>query len=129
MIGRFGDLRFQVNARKTLTFKEMKVSRGMKTAEHAVPWYKGRLEVTGEELDEVTMTIILRADLGIRPRRQAERIRQFMHQKIAHYLVIGGKMVMDRRCIITKMNESWNEIYRGGEVAEIEITVTFKEYN
>lgn len=101
----------------------------MKTAEHAVPWYKGRLEVTGEELDEVTMTIILRADLGIRPRRQAERIRQFMHQKIAHYLVIGGKMVMDRRCIITKMNESWNEIYRGGEVAEIEITVTFKEYN
>lgn len=129
MIGRFGDLRFQVNARKTLTFKEMKVSRGMKTAEHAVPWYKGRLEVTGEELDEVTMTIILRADLGIRPRRQAERIRQLMHQKIAHYLVIGGKMVMDRRCIITKMNESWNEIYRGGEVAEIEITVTFKEYN
>lgn len=129
MIGRFGDLRFQVNARKALTFKEMKVSRGMRTAEHTVPWYKGRLEVTGEELDEVTMTIMLRADLGIRPRKQAERIRQLMHQKIAHYLVIGGRMVMDRRCIITKMNESWNEIYRGGEVAEIEIAVTFKEYN
>ena len=128
MIGVFGPLKFQVSNNKILTFDDMNISRSMKTAQHDVPWYKGRLEVTGEELDEVTMNIILNASLGVRPRRQAEIIRQLMHQKVAHYLVIGGLSVMDRRCIIIKMGENWKYILNGGEVPDIMIPVTFKEY-
>lgn len=128
MIGVFGPIKFRVSDNKILTFNDLSISRGMKLAEHDVPWYKGRLEVTGENLDEVTMDIILNASFGVRPRRQAEIIRQLMHQKVAHYLVIGGVSVMDRRCIIIKMGENWKYILNGGEVPDITIPVTFKEY-
>lgn len=128
-VGRFGNLKFSVSDNKVLTFNNLKVTRGMKTTEHDVPFYKGRLEVTGENLDSATLEITLRADMGVKPRKQAEKIRQMMHQKMANYLVIGGQKVMDRRCIITDMSDSWNYIYRGGKVYEIKVELTFKEYN
>lgn len=129
MVGRFGDLRFSVSSDRVLTFNNLKITRGMKIAEHEVPWYKGRLEVTGENLDSVTLDVILRADLGVSPRRQAENIRQLMHQKTANYLVVGGYKLMDRRCIITDMSEEWKNIYRNGKTYEIQVSLTFKEYN
>ncbi len=128
-VGRFGNLKFSVSDNKVLTFDNFKVKRGIKTTEHDVPFYKGRLEVTGENLDSTTLEIILRADMGVNPRKQAEKIRQMMHQKMANYLVVGGQKVMDRRCIITDMGDSWNYIYRGGKVYEIKVELTFKEYN
>ena len=129
MVGRFGSLRFSVSSDRVLTFNNLKITRGMKTTEHDTPWYKGRLEVTGEELDSATLDICLRADMGVNPRQQAEKIRQLMHQKKANYLVLGGRKLMDRRCIITNMSEQWNYIYRNGKVYEIQISLTFKEYN
>ncbi len=128
-IGRFGDIKFTVSDNRILTFNNLKVTRGMKTAEHDVPFYKGRLEVTGEKLDTATLEINLRADMGVHPRKQAEKLRQMMHQKMAHYLVIGGQKVMDRRCIITGMSDDWNCVYRGGKVYEIQVGLTFEEYN
>ena len=129
MVGRFGSLRFSVSSDRVLTFNNLKITRGMKTTEHDVPWYKGRLEVTGEDLDSATLDICLRADLGVSPKKQAENIRQLMHQKTANYLVVGGHKLMDRRCIITDMSETWNYVYRNGKVYEIQISLTFKEYN
>lgn len=128
-VGRFGSLKFSVSDSKILTFENLKITRGMKTTEHDVPFYKGRLEVTGENLDSCTLDITLRADLGINPKKQAEKIRQMMHQKMAHYLVIGGQKIMDRRCIITDMSEGWKYVYRAGKVYEIKVSLTFKEYN
>ncbi len=128
MVGRFGSLKFRVSDEQALTFKDLKVSRSLNTTEHETPWYKGRLEVTGEKLDEATMTIWLRTDYGVNPRRQQERIRQMMHQKMIHYLVIGGRPIMDRRCLITSMSEGWKIIMHNGAVFEIGIDVTFKEY-
>ena len=53
MIGQFGELTFFHKGKQTRTFTDFKSTIGLKTEEHPVVGWKGRLEVTGEELDEV----------------------------------------------------------------------------
>ncbi len=128
MIGRFGSLRFNVSYNKILTFDDMRLTSALKLTEHDVPGWKGRVEVTGEELDEVTLHIILMASEGVRPRSKYQTIRSMMRNREAQYLIIGNKAVMDRRCIISKIESEWKDILNQGKVARIELDVTFKEY-
>jgi phage protein U len=128
MIGRFGSLRFNVSPSRILTFDDMQLTSGLKTAEHDVPGWKGRWEVSGEEMDEVTLHIILMASEGVRPRSQYQKIRMMMRNKEIQYLIIGKKAVMDRRCMITKISSEWKDILHKGDVPRIELDVTFKEY-
>lgn len=128
MIGRFGSLRFNVSYSKILTFDDMQLTSALKTTEHDVPGWKGRIEITGEEMDEVTLHIILMASEGVRPRSQYQKIRSMMRNRQAQYLILGNKAVMDRRCIITEIKSEWKDILSRGQVSRIELDVTFKEY-
>lgn len=128
MIGRFGSLRFNVSYSKILTFDDMQLTSALKTTEHDAPGWKGRIEITGEELDEVTLHIILMASEGVRPRSQYQKIRSMMRNRQAQYLILGNKAVMDRRCIITEIKSEWKDILSQGKVSRIELDVTFKEY-
>lgn len=128
MIGQFGELTFFHKGKQTRTFTDFKSTIGLKTEEHPVVGWKGRLEVTGEELDEVTLHIVFSVELGLRPRQQYELLRTIMRERQAQYLIIGNRSVMDRRCIITNISSEWEEIHKGGEVGRIEVDVTFKEY-
>ena len=128
MIGRFGSLIFSVSSQKVQTFYDFRYEAAVKVAEHEVPGWKGRTEITGQELDRVTLKIILMAELGVRPRAQFERILSMMKSKEAQYLIVGNKSVMDRRCIITSAKADWGVIHNRGEVSQIEVDLTFQEY-
>lgn len=128
MIGRFGSLIFSVSSQKVQTFDDFRYEAAVKVAEHEVPGWKGRTEITGQELDRVTLKIILMAELGVRPRAQFEIILSMMKRKEAQYLIVGNKSVMDRRCIITSVKADWGVIHNRGEVSQIEVDLTFQEY-
>ena len=127
-VGHFGGITFGVSSGRVQTFDNFSLKQSIKTTTHDVIGWKGRTEVTGEELDEVTLDITLMASLGVRPRAAYANLRSMMHNKQISYLIVGNTRVMDRRCLITNITSKWEDIYSHGEVGRIECSITFKEY-
>ncbi|MBQ9487275.1 MAG: phage tail protein [Selenomonadaceae bacterium] len=67
IIGAFGELVFEVSARRVVTFDSYKRTTKAKYATHEIIGRPPVLEFTGRELEEITLTITLISCLGVTP--------------------------------------------------------------
>nr|WP_325300160.1 phage tail protein [uncultured Dysosmobacter sp.] len=126
-IGNFGkEITFTTNAEKVLAPKNMKREVSARTKQHNLVAQKPKIEFIGPDLDETTMTIVLSAEHGVKPRKIIEKLEAAVASGTVANLVIGGKSL--GKVYISKMSETWDTIWNQGELVRATLDITFSEY-
>ena len=77
-------------------------------------------------MDEVTLEVVLSAEMGVRPRSEMKKFRSACKKGEVHYLYINGKKVCKNKMAITAVSESWDEIWSQGELARAVVPSRFQ---
>ena len=91
-IGSLGDIVFEVSAfgGRTVTPASLTRERKARFEEHQVLGDLPRLEFLAPELATASLSIHLRADMGVDPVKEADRIEALCVEGKAHQLSLGG---------------------------------------
>lgn len=128
-IGNFGEtIVFEVSSKKILTPKNMKRTVSARWEQHKILGKPPKSEFVGQGAPETTMTVILSAECGVRPRSTLAKIEKAVKAGKVDWLVIGGKFVGGRKMYISSCSETWDEIWNKGELVRATISLTFVEY-
>lgn len=128
-IGNFGKLiTFEVSSEKMLALKDLKRTVAGRWKKHEIVGAAPRSEFQGPDLDETTVTAILSAEHGVKPRATIERLEAASRSGEVDYLIIGGKRVGTGKVYISSISEEWDTIWNKGELVKATINITFAEY-
>lgn len=128
-IGNFGKLiTFEVSSEKMLALKDFKRTVAGRWKKHEIVGAAPRSEFQGPDLDETTVTAILSAEHGVKPRATIERLEAAARLGEVDYLIIGGKRVGTGKVYISSISEEWDTIWNKGELVKATINITFAEY-
>lgn len=128
-IGNFGKLiTFEVSSEKMLALKDLKRTVAGRWKRHEIVGATPRSEFQGPDLDETTVTAILSAEHGVKPRATIERLEAAARSGEVDYLIIGGKRVGTGKVYISSISEEWDTIWNKGELVKATINITFAEY-
>ena len=128
-IGNFGKLiTFEVSSEKMLALKDLKRTVAGRWKKHEIVGAVPRSEFQGPDLDETTITAILSAEHGVKPRATIERLEAAARSGEVDYLIIGGKRVGTGKVYISSISEEWDTIWNKGELVKATINITFAEY-
>lgn len=128
MVGKYGDVIFETNDKRVLSFRNFSQNVSGRWGNHAVIGKKEKSEFNGPGKRKVTFQMTLLATLGVRPREMLEKLEDMVEKGKVDYLVIGGKLVGENRFAITAVNGTWDAVYSGGEVPKASASVTLEEY-
>ena len=128
-IGNFGKLiTFEVSSEKMLALKDLKRTVAGRWKKHEIVGAAPRSEFQGPDLDETTVTAILSAEHGVKPRATIERLEAAARSGEVDYLIIGGKRVGTGKVYISSISEEWDTIWNKGDLVKATINITFAEY-
>lgn len=128
-IGNFGrDIVFSVSREKVLTFQNFKLAAAGRWTETQRIGSAPHQQFLGPDTSSVTLTIVLDAAHGVKPRTMQEKLRNACKTGTPEYFVVGNRKVIEEKLVITNLSEAWEIIYNQGEVARMKVDVTFKSY-
>lgn len=93
-VGSLGDIVFEVNipgAGRTFTPSALSMESAARFEEHQVLGAPPRLEFLAPELDVLDLSILLRADFGLDPDSEIERLRTLCREGKAQRLILAGR--------------------------------------
>lgn len=124
-IGNWGRyLKFQTDDSRILNFDGLRRKVSARVGKHNLISRRPVLEYLGPDLQSITFKIELNAMLGVRPRKEEEKLLK----KIGYVapLVIGGKKICSR-AMLTGVGSAYNIVLGKGEVLSISLDVTMTE--
>lgn len=127
-IGSFGNVVFQVSTKKTLTFNEFQRSGEARWESHDVLVNKPRIEFQGPGLEELSLTVLFKAELGINPLKELDKLRKMRDSGTAAPFVIGGKPISSNYFVLQNLAERYTKIDGRGNVLAAEADLTLREY-
>ena len=128
-VGYFGKLiTFEVSSNKMLALSDFKRTVVGRWKKHEIIGAAPRPEFQGPDSDETTVTAILSAEHGVKPRATIERLESAVRSGEVDYLIIGGKRVGSGKVYISSISEEWDTIWSRGELVKATINITFAEY-
>ena len=116
------------NKPKVMSFTNYKRSSSVAYEEHEIQGKGGYLEFLRKELDEISMTVVLDATLGVSPWKTEHAMRKLMNGHVARILKIGGYRMGSSKWVITGMNVVHNSYAPSGKPMKITVDLTFKEF-
>ncbi len=119
---------FETSDRKILNFTKMQRTVKGRWASHSRIGKKPKKQFLGPDADQLTFSITLNAEHGVRPRKTIENIEKLIRTGKPQTVVIGSKKVGSNKYAITEISESWETILNKGEVAKITCDITLEEY-
>jgi phage protein U len=127
-IGSFGDIVFEVSNSRTKTFKDLERSGSARWDDHEIIGKKPKSEFIGPGLEEISFTILLKAELGINPIKELDKLRKMRDSGKVASFVIGGKPISQNYWSIQQTSESYKVVDRKGNILEAEVNIDLKEY-
>ena len=127
IVGAFGDTVFEVSMLRVITFDGFKRTVKGKYASHEIIGRPAVLEFVGRELEEISLTIKLMANLGVTPEEEALKLREMCQRGEPNFLIIGETVYGENEFVITDVTESINQ-WAGTNVMMNQLDLTFKEY-
>lgn len=128
MIGTLGKgIVFETSDTRILTPGQFSRTTGGRWSTHAVIGEKPKPEFSGPDLQGITFTIKLRADLGVKPRQVLWTLEHMAETGAAELLIIGGTP-LGNKWTVTGTSETWDVIMSGGELFSATVSVTLAEY-
>lgn len=128
VVGTLGSVIFEVSDRKALVIQSLSKNNKGRWTTHNVLRGKPKAEFLGPELQSVTLTAYLSANLGIKPQQILQKLRKMAENGEAHMLVIGGKPVSSRPFRVISTSEEWDTVMAGGELIKATVSVNLEEY-
>ena len=119
---------FETSGRKILNFTKMQRTVKGRWASHSRIGKKPKKQFLGPDADQLTFSITLNAEHGVRPRKTIENIEKLIRTGKPQTVVIGSKKVGSNKYAITEISESWETILNKGEVVKITCDITLEEY-
>ena len=119
---------FETSDAKVLNFKKMQRIVKGRWASHARLGKKPKKQFLGPDADQLTFTITLNAEHGVKPRKTVENIEALIRTGKPQTVVIGSRKVGTNKYAITEISESWETILNQGEVVKITCDITLEEY-
>ena len=127
IVGAFGDTVFEVSMLRVITFDGFKRTVKAKYASHEIIGRPAVLEFVGRELEEISLTIKLMANLGVTPEEEALKLREMCQRGEPNFLIIGETVYGENEFVITDVTESINQ-WAGTNIMMNQLDLTFKEY-
>lgn len=128
MVGKYGDIVFETNDKRILAFNKFSQNVSGRWSSHAVIGKKEKSEFNGPGKRKVTFNMTFCAELGVRPHDMLKKLEDIVENGKVDYLVIGGRAVGENRFSVTSINETWDIVLSGGELARASVSVTLEEY-
>lgn len=119
---------FSVNDNKILAPKDIKVTQDSRWSNHNRLQKVPRSEFMGPDARQVTMTLQLSAEHGVKPRSMINTIEKAIRSGQVEYLVIGGKIIGSHKMSIKSCSEAWKTVFNKGELVRANVDVIFVEY-
>lgn len=129
-IGNWGTtIKFEVTANKVLTFTNFKRTVSGRWNSHPIIGKKPKGEFKGPDASSVTLEIVLSAEQGVKPRATLDTLERATESGKVDYIYIGGKKVGSGKMALESISETWDEIWKNGELVKAKASLTFSEYN
>ena len=119
---------FETSDAKILNFKKMQRIVKGRWASHSRVGKKPKKQFLGPDADQLTFTITLNAEHGVKPRKTVENIEKLIRTGKPQTVVIGSKKIGSNKYVITEISENWETILNQGEVVKIICDITLEEY-
>lgn len=128
LVGFMADIPFIVSSRFIRTFDDYGRSSAGRWAQHDIIGGKPVLEFIGSDVEKISFSMQLRADQGINPAKELEKLRKLRDTGQYFPLVIGGKLITDNMWVIESLDESVSFWGKFGSIMSAKVSVTLKEY-
>lgn len=122
------ELVFSVSDSRILTFDRLTRTVSATWARHTRTGKKDSCEFIKPEVQSVSLTVTLDAQLGVRPAAMLARLEKAIEKGTVNVLVIGGKRIGSGRFYISQASEVWSCVMSRGELMRAEVTLTMEEY-
>lgn len=119
---------FETSDKKILNFGKMQRTVKGRWTSHPRVGKKPQKQFLGPDSDQITFTITLNAEHGVKPRKTIEKIEKLIRTGKPQIVVIGKKKVGSNKYVITEVSENWETILNKGEVVKIICDITLEEY-
>jgi phage protein U len=96
--------------------------------EHTTAFGKPKPEYLGADLADLSFDILLRADLGVKPREMLDSLSRMAEGSETYELIIGGVPVGENRWRLLQISETWETVYSGGELFQAKVSLKLSEY-
>lgn len=128
LIGFMAGIPFIVSSRFIRTFDDYGRGSAGRWAQHDIIGDKPVLEFIGPDVEKISFTMQLRADQGINPAKELEKLRKLRDSGKQFPLVIGGNMVTDNMWVMDSIDESVSFWGEAGSMLSVKVSVTLREY-
>ncbi len=128
IVGYLDDIPFLSSGAIVRTFDEFSRSAEGRWQKHDLIGQKPVLEFIGPDTEEISFKMILRADLGVDPLAEVERLQGMRDEGKVFSLVIGGKTVGENFWVIKSMAHSVTYWSKWGRPVSAEVSITLEEY-
>lgn len=126
MIGSYGDVVFNVSAEQVKTFGDFSRETRIKFAKHEIYNGKPVLQHTGAENCTVSMSIQLKASLGVNPKQEIDKLKQLADAGEEKPLVIGEEIL--GKYVLESISEKREHIDNRGNIINASVTIKLTEY-
>lgn len=128
LVGFMAGIPFIVSSRFIRTFDDYGRGSAGRWAQHDIIGDKPVLEFIGPDVEKISFTMQLRADQGINPAKELEKLRKLRDSGKQFPLVIGGNMVTDNMWVMDSIDESVSFWGEEGSMLSVKVSVTLREY-
>lgn len=130
MIGSLGSITFQVDNDRVFSLgKELSRSKKVKISEHTPIYGVPTIRHQGRDLVEINLSISLISSLGVDPKKEIEKIQDFMELGKFERLIIGKQVIGEFPFLIIESNETRSHFNRlTSEFDVIQLELKLVEY-
>lgn len=128
LVGFLGQIPFLASESVLRTFDEYGRTASGRWHKHELIGQKPVLEYLGPDTEKITFKMLLRADKGVSPEKELERLRKLRDTGAVLPLILGGKPIGENFWFIESLDEGVKYWTRFGHVFTAEVSVTLQEY-
>lgn len=128
VLGVFGDVVFEVSAKKVRTFDEFSRNTADRWENHNRIGLKPASEFIGPGLDRISFTMIFDVAHGVNPRKEMENILIMSRNGQVNDLTIGEKGLGVNKWKITSLRQGWKVVDNKGNLLRGTLDVELEEY-
>lgn len=128
IIGSLGDVPFVVASGLVRTFRDYSRDGNGRWAKHDLIGQKPVLEFLGKDIEKISFKMVFRADQGINPEKEAQKLRKMRDNGEIMVLILADKPVGDNSWVIESIGENVTFWDAFGNIQAMSVDVSLQEY-
>ena len=132
IVGYYRDIIFRVEYsvfNYIMTFNGLNRSMGANWATHPSIGGLERIEKTGDKLQDLSFSMLLRSDAGVSVRETIDRLQGYVEDGKSGLFVLGGYPIAQLEWIIMDIGAKYNTVLSGGRLLSATVDVKMKQYH